>query len=286
LNAFTTVAPPEPLEWAQTNANRLKHLKKLTKYPISLLQLTDQHLFGDATRGLRGVPTLPALRDTLAVARADIDRCAAILATGDLVQDDPGGYVHFRREFAALGKPILCIPGNHDDVPAMRAALADPPFQMGGVFDVGNWRVVLLDSTVPGETGGELGPQSLQELQGALEGGTDRHTLICLHHHPVSMRSRWLDTVGLANADAFFEIVRPHRQVRAIAFGHVHQAFDELRDGVRLIATPSTCSQFLPGSDDFAVDNQPPAYRKLALHADGRIDTEVVWLRQRADSTP
>jgi 3',5'-cyclic-AMP phosphodiesterase len=279
LNAFTTDGPPETLQWAQTNAIRLKHLKQLTKYPISLLQLTDQHLFGDGTRHLRGVPTLPALRQTLAVARDDIDRCAAILATGDLVQDDPGGYAHFRREFAPLGKPILCIPGNHDDVPAMRAALSDSPFQMGGLFDVGNWRVVLLDSTLPGETGGELSPQTLQELRDALDGGPDLHTLICLHHHPVRMRSRWLDTVGLANADAFFAIVRQHRQVRAIAFGHVHQAFDELHDGVRIIATPSTCSQFLPGSDDFAVDNQPPAYRKLALHEDGRIDTAVVWIR-------
>jgi 3',5'-cyclic AMP phosphodiesterase CpdA len=45
----------------------------------------------------------------------------AILVTGDLVQDDPGGYEHFRRLFARFGKPVLCIPGNHDFVPEMRA---------------------------------------------------------------------------------------------------------------------------------------------------------------------
>jgi 3',5'-cyclic-AMP phosphodiesterase len=97
--------------------------------------------------------------------------------------------------------------------------------------------------------------------------------------HPVEMRSRWLDTVGLANADALFGIVDRHPQVRGIAFGHVHQALDTVRNGVRILATPSTCSQFLPGSDDFAIDNQPPAYRKLLLHADGRIETDVVWVR-------
>jgi 3',5'-cyclic-AMP phosphodiesterase len=59
----------------------------------------------------------------------------------------------------------------------------------------------------------------------------------------------------------------------------VHQALDQLVDGVRVLATPSTCSQFRPLSHDFAVDDTPPAYRRLALHADGHIDTEVIWVR-------
>lgn len=243
------------------------------------MQLTDQHLFGDPERSLRGVPTLPALRATLAAARDDLATCSAILATGDLVQDDPGGYAHFRAEFGALGKPVLCIPGNHDDVPAMRAALSDPPFQLGGTFDAGTWRVILLDSTVPGETGGALGPQGLAYLEQALAGAADRHVLVCLHHHPIRMHSRWLDTVGLSDGDDFTALVRRFAQVRGVLFGHVHQAFDGVVDGVRMIATPSTCSQFKPRSDDFAIDDQPPAWRRLALHADGRLDTQLRWLQ-------
>jgi Icc protein len=63
--------------------------------------------------------------------------------------------------------------------------------------------------------------------------------------------------------------------VRGVLFGHVHQALDTHWQGVRMIATPSTCSQFKPLSDDFAVDNEPPAWRTLALHADGRLDTQL-----------
>jgi 3',5'-cyclic-AMP phosphodiesterase len=44
-----------------------------------------------------------------------------------------------------------------------------------------------------------------------------------------------------------------------------------------MIATPSTCSQFKPLSDEFAVDSAPPAWRTLALHADGHIDTQLRW---------
>jgi 3',5'-cyclic-AMP phosphodiesterase len=250
----------------------------LTKSTINLVQLTDPHLFGDPERALRGVPTLPALRATLAAAATDIAACDAILATGDLVQDDPGGYAWFVREFGALGKPVLCVPGNHDDVPAMRLALAAPPFQLGGVYDAGGWRTILLDSAVPGETSGMLDNRTMAFLETALASASTRPALICLHHHPVPMQSRWLDTVGLANGAEFTAMIRRFPNARAVLFGHVHQAMDRVVDGVRMIATPSTCSQFKPGSDDFAVDDTPPAWRTLRLHADGRLDTTLHWL--------
>ena len=149
----------------------------MTKSTVNLVQLTDQHLFADPARALRGVQTLPALRATLAAAAADVAGCDAILATGDLVQDDPGGYAHFRAEFSALGKPVLCIPGNHDDLPAMHAALAAPPFQLGGVFDAGAWRVVMLDSTIPGRNrrragGSDIAAARRRPARGALAART------------------------------------------------------------------------------------------------------------------
>jgi Icc protein len=68
--------------------------------------------------------------------------------------------------------------------------------------------------------------------------------------------------------------------VRGIVWGHVHQALEGERAGVRLLATPSTCAQFAPGLDDFAIDSRPPAYRMLELLPDGSIVTEVVWVDQ------
>jgi Icc protein len=52
---------------------------------------------------------------------------------------------------------------------------------------------------------------------------------------------------------------------------------------VRVMTTPSTCVQFAPGSAKFAIDPRPPGYRRLTLHADGRIETEACWL---ANVTP
>lgn len=250
----------------------------MTKSTLKLIQLTDQHLFGDPARTLRGVPTLPALRATLTAARSELETCDAILATGDLVQDDAAGYAHFRTEMGRIGRPVLCLPGNHDDVPAMREALAQPPFQCGGTWDAGNWRVILLDSTIPRETAGHMGDGEMAFLEKALAAARDRHALVCLHHHPVPMHSRWLDGVGLANGEEFLALLRRFENVRAVVFGHVHQAYEGTHQGLRLLGTPSTCSQFLPRSDDFALDARPPAWRTLTLHADGRLDTRLNWL--------
>jgi Icc protein len=245
---------------------------------IRVIQITDPHLFGDAAGTLRGVNTYESLERILSDASGHLGVADAILVTGDLVQDDAGGYEHFRRLFARYGKPVLCIPGNHDFVPQMRAALAGPPFELDGPADIGSWRIVLLDSVVAMQAGGHISPNMLTKLDEELGRARHRHALVCLHHHPVAMQSRWLDSVGLSNSDEFWSVIESHPQVKAVVWGHVHQNFEGVRRGVRLLATPSTCAQFQPRSDQFLIDNQPPAYRLLTLHSNGAIDTGVHFL--------
>lgn len=247
---------------------------------VRIVQFTDTHLFGDAAERLRGIATLGTLRAVLAQANAQIRAAAAVLVTGDLVQDDATGYAAFVAAFGALGRPILTLPGNHDDLPAMRHAVRGTPFQYCGHLDLGSWRIVMIDSVKPGAAEGRLSAEALAQLRSSLAGAADRHVLVCLHHQPVTMHSRWLDTVGLENQDAFFELIDAHRCVRAVLWGHVHQSYDGERKGVRLLATPSTCAQFLPYANDFALDAKPPAYRILELTADGAVQTEVLWLEQ------
>jgi 3',5'-cyclic-AMP phosphodiesterase len=257
----------------------------LSMSTIRLVQFTDPHLYGDEGEELRGVATLPALTAALAQARARHWPPDALLLTGDLVQDDPGGYRHVRRLFGSLGLPVLCIPGNHDEPQAMRRELAGDPFVLGGFLDLGRWRIVLLDSCIPGSAGGALSAEGLAGLDAALSSAGTRHCLVCLHHHPVPLASRWLDRVGLINAAEFLHAIDAHRNVRAIVWGHVHQTYDGLRKGVRLLAPPSTCAQFLPKSDDFAGDQRPPAYRTFELQADCSLLTEVVWVASHCDGS-
>ena len=245
---------------------------------VRVVQFTDTHLFGTAAGTLRGIATLATLRSTLAHADAHIRSADALLVTGDLVQDDPAGYAPFCAAFAALFKPVLTLPGNHDDVAAMQTAMRTAAFQYCGHRDFADWRIVMVDSVIPGAAGGHVSSDALASLRKSLEDAGQRHVLVCLHHHPVPMRSRWLDTVGLENPDEFFATLDATPQVRAVLWGHVHQTYDGQRRGVRLLATPSTCAQFLPEADDFAIDAKPPAYRILELCPDGTVNTEVLWL--------
>ncbi|MGH8296630.1 MAG: 3',5'-cyclic-AMP phosphodiesterase [Steroidobacteraceae bacterium] len=245
---------------------------------IRLTHFTDPHLYGGENERLRGIATLASLEATLAHARRRDWPPDAVLMTGDLVQDDPAGYAHFRRVFEALRLPVLCLPGNHDEPEAMRRELDSAPFVIGGAVDLGLWRIVLLDSSIPGSAAGRLSADNLAMLQSALSAAPQRHALVCLHHHPVPMGSRWLDRVGLQNAGEFLDIIDRHSNVRGIVWGHVHQSHEAVRKGVRLLATPSTCAQFLPRSEQFAVDERPPGYRRLELEADGSILTELVWV--------
>jgi Icc protein len=249
---------------------------------LRLIQFTDPHLYGSETETLRGIATLPALKAAL----ADAQQSSAwppevVLVTGDLVQDDPGGYAHIRRVFGSLGMPVLCIPGNHDDPAVMHRELRADPFTVGGFCDFGAWRIVLLDSCLPGSASGNCSEKTLAQLDHALATADRRHCLVTLHHHPVPMSSRWLDRVGLDNAEEFWNVIDRHHNVRAILWGHVHQSYEGLRRDVRLLATPSTCAQFVPHADEFAVDRRPPAYRTLELQSDGSLLTEVVWVEKR-----
>jgi Icc protein len=244
---------------------------------MKILQITDPHLYGSATGRLRGVETNATLSAALEHAFARVPDYAALLVTGDLVQDDNSGYLRFRSFFGGLQKPVLCIPGNHDDPEAMRKELTGAPFRLCGAHAFGAWNFVMLDSYDPGCVGGRLSGAELNRLDQALS-QSPLHAMVCLHHHPIAMGSRWLDSIGLANADEFWRVIDAHRHVRAVSFGHVHQVFEGRRGTVQLYATPSTGAQFQPHSERFTIDARPPAYRPFELHDDGRIETQVQWV--------
>jgi len=247
---------------------------------LSILHITDPHLHARRDTRMRGVNTDETLVATLQQALRDPLRIPdVILATGDLVQDETrAGYERFRELTGRLGRPVYCLPGNHDSPATMREVLADRPFQYCGSAHHSVWLLVMLNTYVSNDDGGRLDAQELEFLDRTLAANRDRHCLIAMHHQPVPMGSLWLDSVALHNADEFLAVCDRHSNVRGITWGHVHQASDRQRNGVRLMSTPSTCAQFMPGSEKFALDTRPPGYRWIDLHADGSIDTSVAWV--------
>ena len=264
-------------------------------------QFTDTHLYAAATGAMRGQPTLPSFVSALQHA-AQFPAPTAVLLTGDLVHDEPGGYAHLHTLLGASPVPVHLIPGNHDVPAALAASFAAPraaqsagaslpsamptsPFRLGGNHSYrhgdSHWLLVMLATQADGRVDGELGAAALSALNAALEANPAAHALLVLHHPPTPVGSAWLDEIGLADAAAFWQVVDQHANVRGVLWGHAHQAFEGQRGNVRLMGTPSTCLQFLPGSADFALDTRGPGWRWLELHADGRIDSSVEWVPTR-----
>jgi Icc protein len=247
---------------------------------LTVLQISDTHLHAAADSRMRGVTTYATFLAVLEHAKNDrrwpVD---AVLATGDIVQDESrAGYERFRAALDPLDVPVYVIPGNHDDPKLMGEILASGDFQLGGELRRDSWSIVLLSTFLAGEDAGGLGPARLQGLRQALAAHQGQHILVAMHHHPLPMGSAWLDGVALRDAADFWQIIDRHRNVRAVICGHVHQASDRTRNDVRFLSTPSTCAQFLPGNEFFALDDRPPGMRWLELYADGRIETEVAWV--------
>lgn len=243
--------------------------------PLVLVQLTDSHLFAAADGRLLGMDTADSLRRVVELVRAEQPRIDLLLASGDLSQDgSPDSYRRFAELTAALDAPARWLAGNHDEAQALRVACAGTDC-LDTVTDLGNWRLIALDSSIPGAVPGQLDDAQLAQLDAALAGAGQRHVLLTFHHHPVAVGSRWLDPIGLRNAEALFAVVDRYPNLRCILWGHVHQEVDRQRNGVRLLASPSTCVQFAPGSEDFQVSCEAPGYRWLRLHADGSLETGV-----------
>jgi len=243
--------------------------------PLRIAQITDTHLYASAEGTLLGLNTRECLDQVIQQVKQD-SHFDLVVASGDLAHDgSQAAYQCFREQIGQLNVPIYCLPGNHDENAAIRDNLNDENFHCVHSKQIGGWQLVFLDSTVQGNDGGHLGADELDALSQTLDRHTELPSIIWLHHQPVPMGSRWLDTMAVDNPEDFFAITDRHPQLRAIVWGHVHQAFDQQRNNVRLLASPSTCLQFLPASEDFAVDEAPPGYRWLELHPDGTLRTGV-----------
>lgn len=250
--------------------------------PVRIIQFTDIHFFEDPSGRLMGVDTAESFADVLTLANKAHGTPDYYLLTGDLSQDEtPGSYQRLADTLTVLQADSYYLPGNHDRRQVMREAFnkATARLRPERSFTAGNWVIVLLDTLVESEVHGHLSKEELTHLDTELSKHNDKHALVCLHHHPVPMKSRWIDEIGVDNADDFLAVIDKHANVRGILWGHVHQQFDSARNGVQLMSTPSTCVQFKPLTDAFAADGVPPGYRYLELFANGKIGTEVNRLK-------
>ena len=243
-----------------------------------LAQISDCHLPASADKPYRGLRADTGLEQVLA-AVADW-RADAVLVTGDLSEDaSEPSYQRLAGCIAELNVPVLAIPGNHDLPALMQRYFPQgpyPPYPGSTVLQAGDWQVLLLDSARPGRVDGSIDAQQLEQLEHQLQSGVP--ALLALHHQPVAIGSPWIDKYALDQPAALLEFVAGHPEIKAVLWGHVHQAFDRRIGNARYMSAPSTAANSLPGHERFTHDPAGPACRWLELFADGRLETGILHI--------
>ncbi len=175
--------------------------------PIRVVQITDLHLKTQPGSRLWGADVDGGLNAVLAHIQARDPAPDFILATGDLVGDEPAAYDRLIALLEPLALPVYCLPGNHDFPAIMSRTLRDSMVQWKRYFVAGDWQFVLLDSSFPGTPDGHLASGELALLDTVLATDSARHTLVCLHHNPLPVGTAWLDTMPVSNGAALFTVL-------------------------------------------------------------------------------
>jgi 3',5'-cyclic AMP phosphodiesterase CpdA len=181
--------------------------------------------------------------------RAVRRRPDALLLTGDIADHATDEeYEQVRELLAPLGAPVYALPGNHDDRRALRRHFDIPGDEDDPVrysVDLGALRLVVLDSTRPGQADGALQGDQLEWLDDKLAAAPDRLTLIAMHHPPMLIGAPPWDDIGLDESDrqALGEVIERHSHVRRIACGHFHSTITGELAGRGVLVVPSTYVQ-------------------------------------------
>ncbi|MEP7202564.1 MAG: metallophosphoesterase [Ilumatobacteraceae bacterium] len=220
----------------------------------TVLQISDTHL--------RAEPNTPPEQDPDESLKATLDAVRAVeadllLLTGDLADDASLDAVQRLRNLVANIAPhTMAVAGNHDAVKNVHAT-----FGILDSIEVGAWRVLGVETSIPGE---DHGCVDVDQLVGRLDEVDDRHTLIALHHPPRSPSTHPM--FRLIGADEMLAALADRRQVRAVVSGHLHEAFDRHEGDLALCGSPSSY---------YAIEHTGDEYR---LYTDGIVGAQVLRL--------
>ena len=245
--------------------------------PTLLVQLSDIHI-GGSENGKDPIPRMEAVNQAI---RSLPNPPDGVLVSGDLTDHGtPQEYEIVGELLGRLELPLHILPGNHDDRGGMRAAFDLPGEGEEPVnysVDVGELRLVLLDSNVPGRDPGSYDPDRLRWLDEELSSEPERPTLLAVHHTPLTTGIPEWDAINLEARDreALGAVVARHPQLRAIVGGHLHRVAVSALAGCPVLSAPSAYLQVRPNFQrDEVTWVDPPGF---AIHVlrDGNLSSQV-----------
>lgn len=237
----------------------------------TIIQLSDLHF------SIHNEKSIQALNKTLNHLKSQV--ADLVIITGDITDlNDISSYQAFLKAYQDTNDtPIILTAGNHDNSQVMNS-LFDAELLSSQVI-LGNWLLLILDSSVEGKDHGFITHEELVYLKSQMTKFPEHHALIFLHHHLLPVNSAWLDQYILENTEALFQAITPYKErIHGIFHGHIHQPSFHTFNDIDIYGTPSTSSQYKPDSEKPILISNDSYYREIKIHENGTTQTEIILI--------
>ncbi len=232
---------------------------------LRILHLSDTHLTGDGALHQGSVDTTAALDAVLAHVDG-VPGVGLVVVSGDVSEDgSPESYRTVRERVGAWaerhGAAFVAVPGNHDLREGFRQVLANghvlgeggrplahtmehtpPEVPVSGQSTVHGFRIVTVDTSVPGAGYGYVDDTALERLRTALTGEPTEHgTVVVLHHPPVPSPTLLHEALRLQNPEDLAEVL-DGSDVRVVLGGHQHHHAVGSLGGIPVLVAPGVAN--------------------------------------------
>jgi 3',5'-cyclic-AMP phosphodiesterase len=244
---------------------------------MKIIHLSDIHMCptGQHVVGFDPAARLMKVVDAVNAEHADADLC---IVSGDLTDmgDEPS-YVRLKSIIETISVPVHLMLGNHDNRAAFRRVFPGASDDGSGFVQdsitFGEFRIILLDTLDEDQpSDGYLCEKRLSWLDRQLREDSTSNTMIFLHHPPFPLGVEYFDAMLLRNGSELEQLLDRHRNVRHVAFGHVHFPAFGLSASRSFSACRGTCHPIhttLAGMTATYID-RPPGY-DILLAKQGRV---------------
>ena len=245
---------------------------------LKIAQITDLHLTAEKTAIINDINTYVSAQRVIEKIKNEYSNINSLILTGDLVNDESKqGYQNLNILLKEISCPIFLVPGNHDSIILTRSLTENKNIFYENFIVNGNWVIFMFNTKKENSLEGFLYQQEIFNLEQLLNVYPEKNFLIFMHHHLISINSKWMDSMIIENSEKLIQLISKHNNIKCISCGHVHQEFYNNIGNIDFYSTPSTCYQFMPKASSFALDkDSDPGFRLFNLKDDGSLISKVI----------
>jgi 3',5'-cyclic AMP phosphodiesterase CpdA len=256
-----------------------------------IAQISDTHMAGAGKKTYGIAPMAENLARCIDHINQLVPLPDVVLVTGDIANAGrPAEFTQATSLLAKLKMPFHVVPGNHDEQSRLLASFGRPACSAieGGficyVVDGYDVRMIGLDSTMAGASGGQICQTRADWLDHVLGQVPDKPTLIFMHHPPLKCNVLETDEDGFEGANLLAGVVAKYSNIERIVCGHIHLTTHARWHGTVVSTAPSMGMQLgldltMKRRSEFFLED--PGYQLHLWTCQNQLITHTIYVRDR-----